>query len=91
MYAIRSYYEESLRELPDPGWTALAGSFIIATYLLILISMSMVSEVSYVVALRQVSIPLGVLIGVIWLREAMSLPRLQGLVVMFAGLLLVSL
>lgn len=83
--------KESLRELPDPGWTALAGSFIIGTYLLILISMSMVTEVSFVVALRQVSIPIGVLIGVIWLRESLSLPRLQGLVVMFAGLLLVSL
>jgi len=52
--------------------------------------MSMVSEVSYVVALRQVSIPLGVMIGVIWLRESLSLPRLQGLIVMLAGLLLVS-
>lgn len=83
--------KESLRQLPDPGWTALAGIFIISTYLLILISMSMVSEVSYVVALRQVSIPLGVLIGVIWLRESMSLPRLQGLTLMCAGLLLVSL
>ena len=49
------------------------------------------SEVSYVVALRQVSIPLCVLIGVIWLREPVSLPRLQGLVVMVAGLFLVSL
>mgnify|MGYP001035146126 CR=1 FL=1 len=88
---VRWGFGESLRVVPDFGWTLLAGSFIIGTYLLILVSMSMVSEVSYVVALRQVSIPLGVLIGVIWLREPVSLPRLQGLVVMVAGLLLVSL
>lgn len=84
-------FGESLRALPDLGWTLLAGSFIIGTYLLILVSMTMVSEVSYVVALRQVSIPLGVVIGVLWLQERVSLPRLQGLAVMLAGLLLVSL
>lgn len=88
---IRWSFGESLRAVPDFGWTLLAGSFIIGTYLLILVSMSMVSEVSYVVALRQVSIPLGVLIGVFWLRENISLPRLQGLGVMLLGLVLVSL
>ncbi|WP_417618285.1 hypothetical protein [Oceanisphaera sp.] len=88
---VRWVFGESLRKLPDFGWTLLAGCFIIGTYLLVLVSMSMVSEVSYVVALRQVSIPLGVLIGVFWLRESMSLPRLQGLSVMLLGLLLVSL
>ncbi len=88
---IRWGFGESLRAVPDFGWTLLAGSFIIATYLLILVSMSMVSEVSYVVALRQVSIPLGVLISVFWLRESVSLPRLQGLTVMLLGLVLVAL
>ena len=87
---VRWVFGESLRTLPDPGWTLLAGTFIIGTYLLILVSMSMVTEVSYVVALRQVSIPLGIMIGVIWLRESLSLPRMQGLIVMLAGLLLVS-
>lgn len=88
---VRWGFGESLRAVPDFGWTLLAGNFIIATYLLILVSMSMVSEVSYVVALRQVSIPLGVLIGVIWLRESVSIPRLQGLALMVLGLVLVSL
>ncbi|MBR9829284.1 MAG: hypothetical protein GYB41_11660 [Oceanospirillales bacterium] len=87
---IRWGFGESLRQVPDLGWTLLAGSFIIGTYLLILVSMSMVSEVSYVVALRQISIPLGVVIGVFWLRESMSPPRLQGLGVMLLGLVLVS-
>lgn len=87
---IRLVLKESLWKLPDLGWTAMAGTFMISTYLLILISMSLVSEVSYVVALRQISIPLGVLIGVFWLKETLSRPRLQGLLVMLAGLLLVS-
>ncbi|GAA0783777.1 hypothetical protein [Marinobacterium sediminicola] len=88
---VRWGFGESLRALPDLGWTVLAGVFIIGTYLLILVSMSMVAEVSYVVALRQVSIPLGVLIGVFWLQESISLPRLQGLCLMVLGLVLVSL
>ncbi|WP_432696251.1 EamA family transporter [Marinobacterium sp. YM272] len=88
---VRLVMKESLRKIPDIGMTALAGSFIIGTYLLILISMSMVNEVSYVVALRQISIPLGVAIGVIWLREPVSTPRLQGLLLMLTGLVMVSL
>ncbi len=88
---VRLVMKESLWKVPNIGMTALAGSFIIGTYLLILISMSMVEEVSYVVALRQVSIPLGVAIGFIWLREPVSMPRLQGLLLMLTGLVMVSL
>ncbi len=88
---IRFVLGESLRVLPDRGWTLLAGFFIIGTYLLVLVSMTLVSEVSYIVALRQISIPLGVLIGLIWLKEPISAPRLQGLALMLTGLVLVSL
>lgn len=70
---------------------AMTGVFIVGTYLLVLISMSMVTEVSYVVALRQLSIPIGVAIGVLWLKESLSLTRLQGVSVMLLGLILVSL
>ncbi|MFB9885480.1 hypothetical protein [Balneatrix alpica] len=76
---------------PAYGMAALGGLFIIGTYLLVLVSMGMVEEVSYVVALRQVSIPIGVLIGVCWLGERLSLPRMQGLLLMLMGLLLVAL
>lgn len=88
---IRFVLGESLRQLPDRGWTLLAGGFIIGTYLLVLVSMTLVSEVSYIVALRQISIPLGVLIGLVWLKESISAPRLQGLALMLTGLVLVSL
>ncbi|MCJ8338812.1 MAG: EamA family transporter [Pseudomonadales bacterium] len=67
-----------------------AGFFSVSTYLFVLIGMSMVEEVSYVVALRQLSIPIGIALGVLWLREKVSLPRMQGVCIMLAGLLLVS-
>ncbi|WP_261845254.1 hypothetical protein [Aliamphritea ceti] len=70
---------------------AMTGVFIVGTYLLVLISMSMVTEVSYVVALRQLSIPIGVAIGVLWLKESLSMTRLQGVTLMLLGLVLVSL
>jgi len=88
---IKLVLREPLMQFPDRGWTFLAGFFVIGTYLLVLVSMSLVSEVSYVVALRQISIPLGFFIGVIWLKESLTLPRIQGVLVMITGLLMVSL
>ncbi|MBN3562860.1 hypothetical protein JYB63_11885 [Amphritea spongicola] len=70
---------------------AMTGLFIVGTYLLVLISMSMVTEVSYVVALRQLSIPIGVAIGVFWLKESVSITRMQGVSMMLIGLIFVSL
>ncbi|WP_315980597.1 hypothetical protein [Aliamphritea spongicola] len=69
----------------------MTGLFIVGTYLLVLISMSMVTEVSYVVALRQLSIPIGVAIGVFWLKESVSITRMQGVSMMLIGLIFVSL
>jgi drug/metabolite transporter (DMT)-like permease len=60
------------------------------TYLLVLISMAFVSNVSYVVAFRQVSIPLGVLMGVLFLKEPGHRPKFLGVLIMFAGLILVG-
>ena len=48
--------------------------------MLILIAMGLASEVSYVVALRQASIPIGVLLSLLVLKEALPLPRIQGVV-----------
>ncbi len=88
---ISLLFREPLLAFPDAGWTTLAGFFVVGTYMLVLISMSLVTEVSYVVALRQLSIPIGFVIGILWLKEPVSLPRIQGLLVMLVGLLLVSL
>ncbi|WP_245573921.1 DMT family transporter [Neptunomonas japonica] len=91
LFFILFVLREPLLGLPDKRWALLAGIFVITTYMLVLVSMSLVAEVSYVVALRQVSIPLGVIIGMLWLKEPFSLPRIQGVVVMLVGLMLVAL
>lgn len=88
---LKLVFRERLTDLPDKRWSVIAGGFVIGTYMLVLISMSLVAEVSYVVALRQVSIPLGVIIGVLLLGERLSFPGLQGLLAMLVGLILVSL
>jgi uncharacterized membrane protein len=49
-----------------------------------------VTNVSYVVAFRQLSIPLGAFVGVFVLKEPRYRPKLVGVLVMFAGLVLVG-
>lgn len=66
------------------------GVIIIITYGLALASMAFVTDVSYVAAFRQLSIPLGVLLGIVFLREPARLPRLIGVAVILTGLVLVT-
>ncbi len=61
------------------------------TYGLVLAAMLHVDDVSYVVAFRQLSIPVGVLLGLLILKEQVSPVRLTGVMVMFCGLVLVAL
>ena len=61
------------------------------TYAIVLIALAFAKDVSYVVAFRQASIPIGVLIGVVWFKEAMPLPKMLGTVILLIGLVLVSL
>ncbi len=69
----------------------LAGFAIGATYGIILLAMTHAKNVSYVVALRQLSIPIGTILGVVVLREKGSFPRFLGVGVIFIGLVLVAL
>ena len=52
--------------------------------------MGFVTNVSYVVAFRQISIPLGALVGVFALKEPRYRPKFAGVLIMFAGLILVG-
>lgn len=70
---------------------ALTGVGIYLTYTLVLVSMAFVKDVSYVVAFRQLSLPIGVLLGVFVLKEHAAVPKLLGISAMVAGLVLVSL
>jgi drug/metabolite transporter (DMT)-like permease len=85
------------------GWTRLsselrtgkfhpvmAGVAIWVAYALILVSLAFVRNVSYVVAFRQLSIPLGAALGVLVLKEPAPAPKIIGVAVIFLGLMLVA-
>ena len=67
---------------------AVTGVGIYLTYAIVLVSMNYVSNVSYVAALRQLSIPIGALMGIIFLKEPPFLPKLIGIGAIFVGLVL---
>jgi drug/metabolite transporter (DMT)-like permease len=68
----------------------VAGAMIYATYSMVLVAMAYVTNVSYLVAFRQLSIPLGALLGVTLLGEPAHRPKLAGVIVVSMGLLLVG-
>ena len=68
----------------------LAGFGIGATYGIILLAMTHAKNVSYVVGLRQLSIPLGAMMGVLILKEKSSIPLFIGVGILFMGLVLVA-
>lgn len=70
---------------------ALAGVIIMATYGLVLAAMGYVRDVSYVAAFRQLSIPIGALLGLTLQGEPRQRPKLAGIALISAGLLLVAL
>lgn len=69
----------------------ISGIFSSAAYILILLAMAHVTNVSYVQAFRQMSLPLGVLAGIFFLHEKPGKPRLAGIVLVVLGLMIVSL
>lgn len=68
----------------------LTGVVIMATYGLVLASMAYVRNVSYVAAFRQLSIPIGAVLGLTLQHEARYRPKLAGIVIISIGLLLVG-
>lgn len=71
------------------GQAALTGITIYVTYGLVLASMAYVRNVSYVAAFRQLSIPLGAVLGMVFLKEPQCRPRVVGVAVILVGLVLV--
>ncbi|WP_431025260.1 drug/metabolite transporter [Halomonas sp. H5] len=69
----------------------VTGLMITATYGLVLVALAQSDAVSHIVALRQLSIPLGVMLGILWLKERPAPAKLIGTVIMLAGLWLVAL
>ena len=67
-----------------------AGVALTLSYLLVLASMKLVSNVSYVAGFRQLSIPLGLFFGAIFLKEKIYLPRLLGSAIIVTGLVMTA-
>jgi drug/metabolite transporter (DMT)-like permease len=90
---LRGGERESLREIVKFAKTraVLMGVGIWMGYALVLVSMAFVANVSYVVGFRQLSVPLGAFLGVMALREPFTIPKLVGVAIVSAGLLLVAL
>ena len=68
----------------------LAGAGMAVAYTLVLISLAFVSNVSYVVTFRQISIPLGTIFGILLLKEPGYTPKYLGTAIIFTGLVLVG-
>jgi len=73
------------------GAAAITGVGIYLGWGLVLVSMNFVSNVSYVAAFRQLSIPLGAMFGIAFLKESRYVPKVVGIVAIFIGLVLAGL
>ena len=72
------------------GPAAITGIGIFLTYGIVLVSMNYVSNISYVAAFRQLSIPIGAMFGMALLKESRYLPKIVGIAAIFVGLVLVG-
>lgn len=64
----------------------LCGLFSGAAYFLVLIAMGLVDNVSFLQVFRQMSLPVGVMLGVVFLHEKLTLPKIIGTLLIVAGL-----
>lgn len=76
--SVKAEWEKSGFRVTVSGFLMRGG------YLLVLFAM-VVSPISYLLALRQVSVVIGAALGVILLREGYGAPRLLGSTIIFAG------
>ena len=79
------------QQIARPLSSMIKGAGILITYALVLISMGYVANVSYVVAFRQLSIPLGLIFGILFLKELVCGPKITAVILLFAGVVLVGL
>jgi len=69
----------------------VAGVMATSAYILVLLAMHFVTNVSYVQAFRQMSLPAGAFLGIIILKEKASVPKFVGLALIVAGLVATAL
>lgn len=96
LFLLVMQYRRSSPSEPRVPWTVpwtavVAGVFIISAYGLVLAAYQFASNVGYVVAFRQVSLPLGTVVGTLVLKERLTPQRATGTAAIVAGLVLVTL
>ena len=83
----RTEFKRLFLRSPYPLLTGLCSS---SAYALILLAMGRVSNVSYIQAFRQMSLPLGVLAGIVLLKETPAKPKLAGVALIVIGLVITA-
>ena len=69
---------------------AIAGIFAAAAYICVLLSMTCVSNISYVLAFRQIGLVIGAASGIIFLKETATKAKAVGVVLIVSGLMLMT-
>jgi drug/metabolite transporter (DMT)-like permease len=89
----RRHWRASLFSVAQANWkmAGLSGCMMLLTYALILWAMQYADNVSHVVAFRQLSIPLGVFVGIWLLDEGSTRMKWGGTLLILAGLVLLAL
>jgi uncharacterized membrane protein len=85
---------QMLRKMIHDGslhYPAISGVICTASYTLVLLAMMLASNVSYIAAFRQLSIPLGAVMGIILFKESSTSPKVAGIALIFIGLLVIGL
>ena len=76
------------RGLPSAFLTGLINT---AGYSMVLVAMAFASNISYIAAFRQLSIPLGAALGIVVQKDPVSAPKVIGTAIVLAGLIVVTL
>lgn len=79
---------KEMREALVQPYPYLAGLFNCLAYFLVLAAMGYVSNVCYVQAFRQMSLPIGVFAGIKFLHEKMTAMKVYGIILIVLGLIL---
>ena len=85
---LNGYGSNNLEILAKKYHPYLAGVFAALAYVLILVAMNYVTNVSFVQAFRQLSLPLSAFLGFLILKEKISILRWIGLFLIMSGLAL---
>ena len=87
--SLRTERENAKALVAGREWNAVLGGIAASgTYILVLIAMNYVTNVSYVQVFRQIGLLIGVAAGIIILKEKCTLPKIAGVLLIITGLIL---